>query len=109
MGYVQAEVNKLIQSGFTPIQFGISDNFTPLNGCIHIVDAPLEETAALYKAIGNYFGTDTGDLHLMVAVGGTCVVLVPEQIHPSYNPDDFCHVSHRIRRHVVPQVYCKFR
>jgi hypothetical protein len=101
--YVQNEVNKWIEQGFTPIQTGISDNFTPLNGCIHIVDAHLEDIAALYKAVGLYFGTDTGDPQLMIAVGGKCVVLVPSANYPVYNPDDFLHKTNRIYRQIVPR------
>ena len=99
--YVQTEVNKWIDQGYTPIQTGISDNFTPLNGCIHFVDEPLEDLAALYKAVGLYFGTDTGDPQLMIAVGGKCVVLVPGAEHPGYNPDDFLHKTNRIYRQIV--------
>jgi len=101
--YVQSEVDKLIHQGYTPIQTGISDNFTPLGGCIHMADEPLEDLAALYKAVGLYFGTDTGDPQLMVAVGGKCIVMIPSIPHPDYNPDDFLHKTNRIQRHIVPR------
>ena len=53
INYVQEEVNKLILAGFTPIQFGVSDNFTPLNGCIHMIDVDIQKLSAIYKVIGN--------------------------------------------------------
>lgn len=103
--YFQNEVYKWIERGFTPIQTGITDNFTPLSGCIHMVDEPLIDLAALYKAVGLYFGTDTGDPQLMIAVGGKCVVLVPSVNHPDYNPDEFLHKTDRIIRQIVPREY----
>jgi len=108
INYVQKEVNKLILAGFTPIQFGISDNFTPLDGCIHMIDVDIQKLSAIYKVIGHYFGTDTGDMHLMIAVGGTCTVLVPEKNHLEYNPDQFVHKCDRITRQIVPEKYCKY-
>lgn len=38
----------------------------------------LVQQAALYHVIGRYFGVDTGDLHLMLAVGGTVTVMIPD-------------------------------
>jgi len=108
INYVQKEVNKLILAGFAPIQFGISDNFTPLDGCIHMIDVDIQKLSAIYKVIGHYFGTDTGDMHLMIAVGGTCTVLVPEKNHLEYNPDQFVHRCDRITRQIVPKQYCNY-
>lgn len=104
--YVKKEIQKLISNGFTPIQFGISNNYTPIEGCLDMVDLSLEDLAAMYKAIGLYFGTDTGDFHLMLAVGGKTIVMVPEASHPDYHPDDFVHNCDRVIRHEVPKEYC---
>lgn len=108
INYIQDRVNELVLKGFTPIQFGISDNFTPLNNCIHMIDVELPELAALYKVIGIYFGVDTGDAHLMISVGGSCTILVPEKNHLEYNPDQFLCNCDRIVKQIVPEKYCKF-
>lgn len=103
--YVKQEIQKIISAGYTPIQFGITDNYTPVEGCIQMPDLNLEDLAAMYKAIGLYFGTDTGDFHLMLAVGGKTIVMVPEIPHPEYNPDLFVHKCDRVIRHIVPKQY----
>lgn len=42
-------------------------------------DIPIREQAAIYHVVGRYIGVDTGDYHMMLAVGGQCDVLVPAQ------------------------------
>jgi hypothetical protein len=61
----------------TILQFGVSNNFTPLKDTVHIVDLPLRKLAACYHIIKQYSGIDTGDYHLMLAVGGVASVIVP--------------------------------
>jgi len=106
--YVQEELNKYIQKGHTPIQVGIKENYTPYDGCIHLPDLDLQELSALYKAVGFYFGTDTGDYHLMLAVGGTAVALVPEKKYSDYSPyQSIPHFCQRAQMQFVPIKYCK--
>lgn len=106
--YVQEELNKYITQGYTPIQVGINENFTPYEGCMHWPDISLEELAALYKAVGFYFGTDTGDYHLMIAVGGKAVALIPGKNYPDYNPkQSIPHFCSRAIMQIVPKEYCK--
>jgi len=78
---MQQFVNNLIKLNFTPIQFGrIEENkFTPLNNAIHIRGLNVRELSASYNYIGKYFGGDTGDYHLMLAVGGEATVLIPKE------------------------------
>jgi len=78
---IQKFVDNLIESGFTPIQFGrIEENrFTPLNNTIHIRGLDVRKLAASYNFIGKYIGGDTGDYHLMLAVGGQAKVLIPKE------------------------------
>lgn len=61
----------------TVLQFGLSKNITNLDKSIKILDLPLRMLAAYYSVIGKYFGIDTGDYHLMLAVGGSCEVICP--------------------------------
>lgn len=82
--YIQEIATKLSKT-HTVLQFGVVDNFmgsthkmfTPLEGAVHIRGLPTRQLAALYHAIGKYIGGDTGDYHLMVAVGGKAIVLIP--------------------------------
>lgn len=73
-------VLKLAQR-FTVCQFGFSD-YPTVSGAKRMPFVDLEELACLYHLIGNYVGTDTGDYHLMLAVGGRCIVAEPDPIPP---------------------------
>lgn len=61
----------------TIIQFGLSQNFTNFENTVVCKDLDIRKTAALYSIVKEYFGVDTGDMHLMLSVGGTVNVLVP--------------------------------
>ena len=62
---------------FTLVQFGLDSTLEPLPNAIQMRGLGLRELASVYHAIGNYIGIDTGDYHLMLAVGGKCIVFVP--------------------------------
>jgi ADP-heptose:LPS heptosyltransferase len=78
---LQSLVNKLVNKNHTVLQFGRIENskFTPLSHCEHIRGLSIRQTAACYSVIQQYIGGDTGDYHLMLAVGGTAVVLIPDE------------------------------
>jgi hypothetical protein len=82
------------------IQFELSDNFLPYPGAIHFLDAPLEKQAAYYKAVKRYIGVDTGDLHLMLALGGHVEAHVPPNIH-EYKHNEWHYESGPIKYIVV--------
>ena len=63
-----------------------------------MIDLELEDLCALYKAVGIYFGTDTGDFHLMLAVGGSCTVICPKIPSTDYDPNQFIHKTSRVTR-----------
>ncbi len=77
-------VKTLKEDGFSILKFGcknkhvIYNNFDEINGVINIPDLSLRQVAACYKIIGKYIGTDTGDHHLMLSVGGKCELFVPQ-------------------------------
>lgn len=80
-------VTDLRADGLTPIRFGtkatqtnIYDNHEVILGVHDLPDLPLRQLAACYAVIGEYIGTDTGDHHLMLAVGGRCTTFVPPSI-----------------------------
>lgn len=68
----------------TFLNFGLSKNHPKHNfsnltvdGIKSFYDFDIREQAAIYAAVGRYIGPDTGDYHLMLAVGGVCDVFVP--------------------------------
>lgn len=68
---------------YTVLQFGWPD-YPLIDGAVRMPFSSLEQTAALYSVIGNYVGVHTGDYHLMLAVGGRCVVADAEP-QPKFN------------------------
>lgn len=89
------EILDLLSERYTILQFGLSSSYTKFNNVRPILDVPLKKLAAIYKYIGAYVGIDTGDYHLMLAVGGISHVLVPP-------PSPF--YSHR-QWHYVPALW----
>lgn len=75
--FFQSLIDDLSKS-HTVLQFGISDNFTKYENTIPIVDISIDMLIKYYSAIGKFFGVDTGDTHLMLAVGGVCDVFIPK-------------------------------
>jgi len=74
------------------LQFGISpntyrdgySNFFPIKGTIKILDLPVDILARIYSVVGKMISGDTGDAHLMVAVGGRVKMLVPRNDDVGY-------------------------
>lgn len=94
--------------GTTFLMSGLSSNHpknnfvnVPLKGAYMLWDYPVRKLAAIYHAVGHYIGPDTGDYHLMLAVGGKTDVLVPRSnseyphIHFHYSP--ICWVGEKVR------------
>lgn len=69
--------------GYTCLQFGPAadfydkDMFEPLIGTVAIRGLNVRQLAACYHVIGKLISGDTGDYHLMLAVKGVTVTLVP--------------------------------
>jgi len=72
----QSVIDKLSKS-FTILQFGISSNFTEYKNTVPLKDLSIESLIQYYAVTGKYIGVDTGDMHLMLAVGGKCFVAYP--------------------------------
>jgi hypothetical protein len=70
-------------AGYSVVQFGPAptfhdrDPFDPLEGTIQIRGLSVRQLAACYHVIGKWIGGDTGDVHLMLAVGGKAAMLHP--------------------------------
>lgn len=67
----------LIKFGVKNTQTHIYKNYQELKGVVEIPDLSIRQLAACYHVIGQYLGTDTGDHHLMLAVGGECKTFIP--------------------------------
>lgn len=67
----------LIKFGVKKTQSHIYNNFEDFNGVLSVPDLTIRQVAACYSQIKQYIGTDTGDHHLMLSVGGTCKTFVP--------------------------------
>jgi hypothetical protein len=70
-----------LRKRYTVCQFGRKE-YETLPGARRMPWVDLETLAAIYHQIQNYVGVDTGDYHLMIAVGGRCVVAEPEPMPP---------------------------
>ena len=85
--YLQNIVNRISEK-YTVLQFGISSNFTELKNTIPIIDIPIYDLICYYSAIKKFMGVDTGDAHLMIAVGGSCDIIIPSNTLIR-NPDNW--------------------
>lgn len=68
---------KELSSRFTILQFGLPD-YPLFPKAIRMPFFGLEELAAIYQVISIYLGVNTGDYHLMIAVGGKAAVANPD-------------------------------
>lgn len=67
----------ILKFGTKTIQTNIYKNHEDFDDVVSLPDLSIRQLAACYKVIGRYIGTDSGDHHLMLAVGGECRVFVP--------------------------------
>lgn len=85
---MQEICDHFVKNGKTILQFGPDakyydrDPFIPLNGAVQIRGLGVRELAACYAVIGKMISGDTGDYHLMLAVGGETVTLIPFESFP---------------------------
>lgn len=96
----------------TFLSFGLSKNHAKHNFASVALpeiktffDWDIRKQAAAYAVVGRYAGPDTGDYHLMLAAGGTCDVLVPDQTTTyryqffHYGPECWLDAPVRVRYH----------
>lgn len=79
----------------TILQFGRKD-YPTIKRAIRMPFYNLRELASVYAAIGELVSVDTGDLHLMLAVGGKCFVVSPEE-NRNYKMKEWQYQSERIK------------
>jgi hypothetical protein len=75
----------------TFLQFG-REEYPTVKGAVRMPFIPLEHLAAMYAASKRYIGVDTGDAHLMIAVGGCAIIAVPEE-SKFYTYKEWVHIS----------------
>jgi len=76
-GYFQPLIDELCKN-HTILQFGFSNNTTIYNNTIPILDCSLYDLISYYISIKKFIGVDTGDTHLMIALGGDCDIFIPQ-------------------------------
>lgn len=83
-------VKELKDRGYTPIQFGLSSGYNPIDGTVKMLDLTIRQLAACYKVTNKHIGGDTGGgCHLALASGATCYVLIPDHnTSKGYNYDE---------------------
>lgn len=84
----QRLINQLKEDGYTPITCQNSSNPTSLENCNILTDLDLSKYICLLRKVGIYFGCNTGDMHLAVAVGASCQVMQPKN-HPLFNETEW--------------------
>ena len=67
---------KIAQFGPDP-KYYTYDPFDPIPNAVHIRGLTVRQLASVYHVIGKLISGDTGDYHLMLAVGGKAACLVP--------------------------------
>lgn len=73
---IAKNVYKQVESNYTPIVCQSSSNFLNI-GEHQLTDLDLKKYVCLLRKVGLYFGANTGDYHLMTAVGGRTFVYQP--------------------------------
>jgi hypothetical protein len=83
--------------------------FTRLTGCVEITGFNIRQLAACYKVVGRGIFSDTGNYHLMLAVGGKCLVLVPDESQKfGYIYSDLHYTPELWRGEEIRARYCNF-
>jgi hypothetical protein len=104
---LKSEGKQLLRFGVKQKMSHIYQNYEEILDIIDVPDLSIRETAACYKAIGSYYGADTGDHHLMLSVGGSCHVFVPPSCW-HYNHKKHLYFDYAWRNERVREVYTQF-
>ncbi len=101
-------------AGYKVLQFGPApgfytpDVFTPIEGTIPVRGLNVRQLAAVYHIVGKLIGVDSGDYHLMLAVGGKVACLIPPHSdqfgyrHWDLHYDSVCWGNERPRVRYIP-------
>lgn len=75
--WVQGGRTQILQFGPSADFYDKRDVFEPIENATCIRGLTVRELASVYHVVGRMIGSDTGDKHLMLAVGGRVACLVP--------------------------------
>ncbi len=107
-------IKNLKSQGRTILRFGVKknmsniyQNYEVIDDIIDIPDLSIRQAASCYRAIGEYIGADTGDHHLMLAVGGKCMTLVPPSCW-HYNHNRHLYFGYAWKDEPVREFYAVF-
>lgn len=92
---MQSLCYELLRVGRQPVQLGEKDRITELDGALFAYGFTVRQLAACYQIIGDMISGDTGNYHLMLAVGGKCTTLIPgEHFAMGYSYQDLLYLEH---------------
>ena len=108
---LQIIINELSKR-YTILHCGIKGRVFNFDNVIKVFDYiddkdSIKTMAGLYKIVGRYLGIDTGDAHLMVAVGGETKVLIPDRA-PFYNAVSSVFREEEFRNEKIRAEYVNF-
>jgi hypothetical protein len=111
---VMSIIDTLNSKKYTILKFGtkntqknIYNNFEEFEGVVSIPDLSIRQLAACYHVIGRYIGTDTGDHHLMLAVGGECRLFIPPSTW-HYNHHRILYFPYAWKDEPIREIYSVF-
>lgn len=81
-------IDHLISTGYTPILCESSSNPVPISIENKLTDLPLSKYICLLRKVANYYGCNTGDMHLAIAVNCVCCVIQPKS-NPFFNENEW--------------------
>lgn len=81
-------INDLLKNNCTPILCESSDNPSNLDYKLKLTDLDLSKYISLLRKVGIYFGCNTGDMNLAIAVGSICHSFEPLN-SPYFNREEY--------------------
>lgn len=81
-------LDELIKLDYQPIICESSNNPIPICSEHILTDLSLSKYISLLRKVGHYFGCNTGDFHLAVAVGAISLVFQPKN-NPFFNEEEW--------------------
>jgi len=93
--------NQLRNNGHTPI-FSLSSSYEyNIQNYEKLIDLPIKRYICLMRRAGIYFGANTGDKHLAVAVGALTHVFQPAFDPKTFNPEEWCYNHPTVKYYTI--------
>lgn len=89
-------IENLIKIGYQPIVCENSNNPVSISASRKLTDLNLSKYISLLRKVGEYYGCNTGDFHLAVAVGASATIIQPKN-NPLFNQTEWNYNSSTIK------------